>query len=888
MKTLTIIDTFGFFFRAYYALPPLRTSDGFPTGMLTGFINFIDTLKRYYPSDYIVFALDSKGDTFRHKIDSSYKSHRKTPPEDLIQQLQVAIDWISVMGFTSLAKVGYEADDIIASVVKLATAQNIKVRILSNDKDLYQLISTNVVLVDNITRKEIDIDGCFKKFGVYPKDFIDFQAIVGDVADNIKGVKGIGIRGAAKLINKFETIDNIYKNISDAGTVRIQKLILENRESLVLSKELVILKDDIFKELDFETFRFENKNYLIPLSDDFVRFEMKHAIQKAVKKSSNRELSNLLNSDLNFKTAILDTPEKLFKVIDNIPKDSKIAFNIKTTGLDTRKIKMVGFGFSFEDYKAYYVPIAHQYLGVLSQISLKDGLKSLSKILSYNVIGHNLKFDLSLLYNQYGFNEIEPYGDSMILEWLINPSSKLNIDFLAQKYFKYNTKIFKEVVKKGVDFSLIEISLVSSHSSEIALISRLLYFKQMEILGEIILKDAYQIEYPLINILAKMEKIGIQVNQSKLIAIDNDLSKKINDLTQEIYTLGTCEFNIRSPKQLGIVLFETLGLEEGKKTKTGYRTDEAILKTLQYRHPIINKVLTYRKTYKVLSTYIKPLLALLKSSLDSRIHTSFMQTGTATGRLSSKEPNLQNVPVRSKLGRSVRDAFIARDGYQFLSIDYSQIELRLLAHFSGDKYLLDAFNNKEDIHLATAITLFGEDIAESKRNFAKSINYGILYGMGPLKLAEELSITKREAQDIIKNYFAAFPTIKNFLKDVQELMKKEGFVETINGRRRIFDYQNAYIVQKAAYLRESTNTLFQGSSADIIKMAMVEIDILIKDELQDVDMLLQLHDELIFEVPIDKLDIASQKFKYIMENIIELKVSLECTVSTGKNWGELK
>jgi len=880
LKTLTIIDTFGFFFRSYYALPALKNSDGFPTGLLTGFINLIDTLKRDYPSDYIVFALDSKGDTFRHKLNSSYKAHRDTPPIDLIQQLPIAIDWIREMGFASLSKDGFEADDIIATVVKIANSQDIKVRILSHDKDLYQLISKDVILVDSVAKKEINDEACFKKFGVYPKDFINFQAIVGDTADNIQGVKGIGVKGASKLINQFGTIENIYKNLPQAGTPRIQKLLLEYKESLYLSRELVTLRDDVFKDFDFESFIFEDKNYLTSLFDDFVRFEMKQAIKKA----NNREVENLLE----FKNIILNTKEKLFEVIDNIPRDTIISFDTETTGLDTKIVNLVGFSFSFEDDRAYYVPIGHRYLGVPKQISLKDALDAISKILSYKVIGQNLKFDLSLLYNRYNFDEVIPYGDSMILEWLIDSSNRLGLGILAKKYLDYEMKSFKEVVKKGEDFSSVEIDLASFYASEDALCTRLVYLKQIKRLESNLLKEAQDLEYPFINILAKMERVGIKVDQYKLELLETKLSETLDNLTQEIYTLSNSEFNIQSPKQLGVILFESLGLKGSKKTKTGYSTNEAVLKTLKDEHLIINKILEYRENQKILSTYIKPLLKLSKNDTDSRIYTTFIQTGTATGRLSSKEPNLQNIPVRSKIGRGVRDAFVAKDGYKLISIDYSQIELRLLAHFSEDKSLLNSFNNGEDIHLTTAIKLFGKDMAKSKRSFAKSINFGLLYGMGAKKLSEELSITQKEAKEIIKNYFNSFPTVKNFLEEVQDSMKIKGFVETINGRRRLFDYENANGMQKASFLRESTNTLFQGSSADIIKLAMLEIDIFIQEELEDVNMLLQIHDELIFEVPSEKVEMVSKRFKYIMENIIELKVPLESSVSIGNSWGELK
>jgi DNA polymerase-1 len=362
----------------------------------------------------------------------------------------------------------------------------------------------------------------------------------------------------------------------------------------------------------------------------------------------------------------------------------------------------------------------------------------------------------------------------------------------------------------------------------------------------------------------------------------------LENLTKEIYALAGCEFNIRSTQQLGVVLFQQLGLKGGKKTKTGYSTNEAVLDSLRGEHDIIEKLLQYREYSKLSSTYAQPLLLLGKKDINHRIYTSFLQTGTATGRLSSKDPNLQNIPVRSELGRSIREAFIAKDGYKLVSIDYSQIELRLLAHFSGDKALKDAFNNQEDIHYATALKLFGEELASAKRNVAKSINFGLLYGMGPKKLSLELGISAGEAKDIITSYFASFPTVKNFLESIQQEVVSRGYTETLLGRRRFFNYELANGMEKAAYLREGVNTVFQGSAADLIKLSMNEIDSMIIDEDLDARLLLQIHDELIFEVKTSEAELLSKKFAYMMENIYELDVPLECSVSIGDNWGELK
>lgn len=886
MKTITIIDTFGFFFRSYFALPPLRNSDGFPTGLLTGFINLVDGLKRDHATDYIVFALDSKGKTFRNDIYPDYKANRPAPPEDLVKQLPVAIDWIREMGFANISKDGYEADDVIATLTEFAKKEGLKVRIVSHDKDLYQMIDDEkVVMYDSIKKKEITEQECIDKFGVKPKDFINFQAILGDSSDNVPGVKGIGQKGASKLINEFHTLENIYNNIEKCGTPRTQKLLLESKEKAFLSRDLVRMRTDIFKDFDLDSFVFEDKNYLSCLLDDFQKFEMKNAIKKA---TTNRDIEEKPQTKLSFEAITIDSAKKLFEIIDNITPDTVVAFDTETMGLDTKTDKMVGFSFAIDDSKAYYVPIEHSYLGVTEQIPIDDALKAIEKILKAKVVGQNLKFDLSLLYYQYNIEEITPFADTMILAWLLNPSSKVGLDSLAKKFFDYEMKPFKDMVKKGETFASVDIELATFYASEDAWMTYKVYKKLDELLLPQLKDEAKTVEYPFINVLIKMEQRGIKLDLEKLKESKSVLSLKIKELTEEIYKLTDSEFNIKSTQQLGEVLFTHLGLKGGKKTKTGYSTNEKVLNSLKNEHKVIPKILKYRTVQKILSTYVEPLLKLAQKDKNSRVYTSFLQTGTATGRLSSKNPNLQNIPVRSELGRTIREAFIAKDGYKLLSIDYSQIELRLLAHFSKDSALVEAFQNGLDIHTTTAIKLFGEKEAKAKRSFAKSINFGILYGMGSKKLSDELGISSREAKEIIQNYFDSFPTVKNFLEQIQNQVKEQGFVETILKRRRIFDYQNANGMQKASFMRESINTVFQGSAADLIKLSMIEIEQYIQDESIDGDMLLQIHDELIFEIKEEIVEKVASKFKYIMENILELDIPLECSVSIGDSWGELK
>ena len=897
MKTITIIDTFGFFFRSYFALPPLRNSAGFPTGLLTGFVNLVDTLRRDHSTDYLVFALDAKGKTFRNEIYPAYKANRDEAPDDLKKQLPVAIEWIEQMGFANLSREGYEADDVITTVTKFAKEKGLKVRIVSHDKDLYQMIEDGKVeMYDSVKRSVVNEQTCIDKFGVHPRDFINFQAILGDSSDNVPGVKGIGKVGASKLINQYHTLEAIYEDIENCGTPRIQKLLLESREQAFLSRDLVTMRTDVFADMDVESFVFEDKNYLSCLLDEFEQYEMKQAIKKAQVGMEEADCApkyvEPTKPSLTFKAITLDSKEKLDAVIDALDKDTIVAFDTETTGLDTKVAKMVGFSFCISREKAYYVPVGHSYLGVEEQVSLPDALSALAKLLTFNVVGQNLKFDFSLLSNQYEMQPVIPYADTMIMAWLSNPGSKVGLDTLAKQYFKYEMKPFKEMVKKGEDFSAVAIADATFYAAEDAWMTFLLYGaikKKMELSSLThLLKEAKNVEYPFMTVLMRMERLGIKIDPSKLQTLQKTLSDDLAALTQEIYALAGSEFNIKSTQQLGVILFQTLGLKGGKKTKTGYSTNEAVLTSLKDEHEIIPKILEYREYQKILSTYVTPLLKLAQADENSRIYTSFGQTGTATGRLSSRDPNLQNIPVRSKLGRSVREAFVAKEGYKLVSIDYSQIELRLLAHFSQDAALLDAFKNSVDIHLATSTILFGEEQAKEKRNFAKSVNFGLLYGMGPKKLSDELGITSSEAKEIITNYFASFPTVKSFLESIQERVKIDGYVETILKRRRIFDYESANGMQKAAFMRESVNTVFQGSAADLIKLSMNQIDSMIREEELDAYMLLQIHDELIFEVKEEKVEEISKRFVYTMENVLELAVPLECSVSVGDSWGELK
>ncbi len=887
MKTITIIDTFGFFFRNYYALPYLKSSQGFPTGLLTGFTNFIATLNKEHNSDYIVFALDSKEKTLRKELDPNYKANRPAPPEDLTKQLPIAIEWIQKMGFKQLMMPGYEADDIIGSMVTYAKKNRLKVRIVSHDKDLYQLIDDDIVVMhDPMKKLDINEEKCLEKYGVPPEKIVDYLAIVGDAADNIPGVKGIGPKGAIKLLGQFSNLEEIYHNLDKIANPRTAKLLTESKENAFLSKQLATLYDDLIDSCDLEEYHFPKENPILNIADDLMQYDMKAVLKRAGATYDNNAKTVEAMPKKSFQPLLLNTKEKLFNLLDKIPADTLIAFDTETTSVDVQKAKIVGFSFAFDEKKAYYVPIAHNYLGVGEQVNMQDAKTALLELFKHPIVGQNLKYDYAVLKHNFNMTELIVTADTMIMSWLLDSSLSAGLDNMAKRYFGHDMVKFGDTVKKGETFASVELVDACKYAAEDAWMTLKIYHFLKDKLDATLQEVAQKVEYPFINTLIMIEDAGIMLDIPFFEKLLKEASEKITQLTQDIYQLATREFNINSTQQLGSVLFETLGLKAGKKTKTGYSTNEKVLNELKDAHPIIPKLLEYREIYKLRSTYIDPLLKLAKSKEDHRIHTSFLQTGTTTGRLSSKNPNLQNIPVRTEVGRRIREGFVAKKGYKLIGIDYSQIELRLLAHFSKDSALIDAFRQDKDIHLETAVKIFGSEEAQAKRNVAKSINFGLLYGMGSRKLGETIGVGSKEAKVYIENYFASFPTVKNYLSSIQEAAKKDGCVHTLLGRRRVFDYENANAMQKASYERESVNTVFQGSAADLIKLSMNQI----KEQLTALDgqMLLQIHDELIFEVKDEIVKEYAQKAQHIMENIYALRIPLRCSVSIGTHWGDLK
>ncbi len=872
--TLTIIDTFGFLFSNYYALQNLKTSKGFPTGMITGFMNFIANLGKDYKTDYILFSLDSKGESFRNRIYPQYKANRKEAEEELLQQLPICLELIKEMGFKSIEKERYESDDIITSITKIAKEKGIKVIIVSHDKDMYQLVDDDMVVIYDPRKKVfINEEKVIEKFGVPPKDFVDFQALIGDSSDNVPGVRGIGPKTASKLINKYHTLEEIYAHIDEIKGA-VKKRLLENRDIAFLSRELVKLKDDLFEQLDLEEFKYPEVNPILKIKEKLLDLELKRVVERVEREGLYKKTAMPKENKIEIEYQTITDEKKLLKIVEEIENGEIVAIDTETNSLNRDK-RVVGYSFSFKD-KNFYVPINHFYLGVTEQIEEKKAISALKKLIEKSkIVGHNLKFDLELLY-RYGVEPFTPFMDTMILAWILDPDQKVGLDSLAKRYFNYETIKFKNLVKKGENFSFVEIEEASKYASQDSFLTLKLYYRLSEELKSKkdwnIEEELVNVELPFINLLINMERRGIKIDIDYFKKLEKEITEKIEELKEKIFQLAEEEFNLNSPQQVGYILFEKLKIPTKKKTKTGYSTSEEVLKKIS-EYEIVKYILKYRELFKLLSTYIKPLP---EHAIGGRIYTHFLQTGTATGRLSSKEPNLQNIPTNKEI--NIRKGFIAEKNKFLISLDYSQIELRLLAHFSEDSTLIEAFHQDKDIHLETAIKIFGEEKATEYRGVAKSINFGLIYGMGARKLAETINISQKEAKEFIERYFHSFPTIKTYLEKAKQLAKEREYVETLLGRRRFFKFHEAnssFVISN--YEREAINTIFQGSAADLIKLAMLEIE-----KIGNNDMILQIHDELIFETA--DIEVV-ERYKEVMENIYELRVPLKVTITKKRRWG---
>ncbi|GAA9650026.1 DNA polymerase I [Helicobacter pylori] len=883
--TLALIDTFAYLFRSYYMSAknkPLTNDKGFPTGLLTGLVGMV---KKFYKDrknmPFIVFALESQIKTKRSEKLGEYKQNRKDAPKEMLLQIPIALEWLQKMGFVCVEVSGFEADDVIAS---LATLSPYKTRIYSKDKDFNQLLSDKIALFDGKT--EFLAKDCVEKYGILPSQFTDYQGIVGDSSDNYKGVKGIGSKNAKELLQRLGSLEKIYENLDLAKNLLSPKMyqaLIQDKESAFLSKELATLERGCIKEFDFSSCAFPSENPLLKIKDELKEYGFISTLRDLENSPTPLILDNasLLENTLASDNApkkscmiVLENTAFLSAFLEKLEKTNARIF--MRLALDKEK-KVLALAFLYED-QGYFLPLEE---ALFSPFSLEFLQNAFSQMLQHAcIIGHDLKPLLSFLKAKYQVSlENIRIQDTQILAFLKNPE-KVGFDEVLKQYLKEEwiphekIKDFKTKSKAGK---------LEQLDRELNALKRLCEYFEKGGLEEGLLALAREVETPLMKVLMGMEFQGFKIDAPYFKRLEQEFKNELHVLERQILELIGVDFNLNSPKQLSEILYEKLELPKNKS----HSTDEKSLLKILDKHPSIALILEYRELNKLFNTYTTPLLRL--KDKDDKIHTTFIQTGTATGRLSSHSPNLQNIPVRSPKGLLIRKGFIASSKeYCLLGVDYSQIELRLLAHFSQDKDLMDAFLKGRDIHLETSKALFGEDLAKEKRSIAKSINFGLVYGMGSKKLSETLNIPLNEAKSYIEAYFKRFPSIKDYLNRMKEEILKTSKAFTLLGRYRVFDFTGANDYIKGNYLREGVNAIFQGSASDLLKLGMLKVSERFKNN-PSVRLLLQVHDELIFEIEEkNALELQQEIQRILNDEVYPLRVPLETSAFIAKRWNELK
>ncbi|GAA7068398.1 DNA polymerase I [Helicobacter pylori] len=881
--TLALIDTFAYLFRSYYMSAknkPLTNDKGFPTGLLTGLVGMV---KKFYKDKknmpFIVFALESQAKTKRSEKLGTYKQNRKDAPKEMLLQIPIALEWLQKMGFTCVGVNGFEADDVIAS---LATLSPYKTRIYSKDKDFNQLLSDKIALFDGKT--EFLAKDCVKKYGILPSQFTDYQGIVGDSSDNYKGVKGIGSKNAKELLQRLGSLEKIYENLDLAKNLLSPKMyqaLIQDKESAFLSKELATLERGCIKEFDFSSCTFPSENPLLKIKDELKEYGFISTLRDLEKSPlivENTPASDnapaLDNAPTKSRMIVLENTAFLSAFLEKLKKTNARIF--ARLVLDKEK-KVLALAFLLED-QGYFLPLEE---ALFSPFSLEFLQNAFSQMLQHAcIIGHDLKPLLSFLKAKYQVSlENIRIQDTQILAFLKNPE-KVGFDEVLKQYLKEEwiphekIKDFKTKSKAGK---------LEQLDRELNALKRLCEYFEKGGLEENLLALAREVETPFIKVLMGMEFQGFKIDAPYFKRLEQEFKNELHVLERQILDLIGVDFNLNSPKQLSEILYEKLELPKNKS----HSTDEKSLLKILDKHPSIALILEYRELNKLFNTYTTPLLRL--KDKDDKIHTTFIQTGTATGRLSSHSPNLQNIPVRSPKGLLIRKGFIASSKeYCLLGVDYSQIELRLLAHFSQDKDLMDAFLKGRDIHLETSKALFGEYLAKEKRSIAKSINFGLVYGMGSKKLSETLNIPLNEAKSYIEAYFKRFPSIKDYLNRMKEEILKTSKAFTLLGRYRVFDFTGTNDYIKGNYLREGVNAIFQGSASDLLKLGMLKVSERFKNN-PSVRLLLQVHDELIFEIEEkNALELQQEIQRILNDEVYPLRVPLETSAFIAKRWNELK
>lgn len=918
MPPFVLVDGSYFLFRAFHALPPLTTSTGLQTNAIRGAISAIQKLMRRVQPTHMAVIFDTPEPTFRHQLSPIYKGDRPSMPEELSQQIPYLHALIRALGIPLHTLPGAEADDIIGTLAKRAEKEGYQVLISTGDKDMAQLVTDKVTLEDSFKDKPMDVDGVIEKFGVRPDQIIDYLTLMGDASDGIRGVPGVGAKTAAKLLNEYGSIDGILKNVGNIKG-KVGQSLKDNVDGITLDHQLASIIIDLDLNISYEDLKlcdpdvealrnlyteleFRNQLQSLDHPNNPNSSTYKQTAQSAIKTEqaveseiTDQATSSSVDDRLGEATYHTVLSQDVWdKVFQRLSTAKRFAIDTETTSLDYRVAEMVGFSLAFDAHAAYYIPLAHDYEGAPQQLNRETIIQQIKPILedpNIEKIGHHLKYDAHIFEN-HGIHLQGWFFDTMLASYVLNSvATRHGMDDVARVYLSHLTTTFEQVAGKGAKqktFNQIDIETAGHYAAEDAHVTYRLYevlerkLKEIPELSGIL----HNIEMPVASVLTSMEENGIELDLKFLDQLSVDFANTIQNLENQIIEIAGESFNVGSPKQVGEVLFDKLGLKGGKKTATGqYSTSEAVLEKID--HPITQLIIEYRGLTKLRSTYTEALVKQANNDTH-RVHTSYHQALTATGRLSSTDPNLQNIPIREEIGRQIRKAFIAPKGRVLLAADYSQIELRLMAHFSQDEALVDAFKNGQDVHRRTASEVLGvalENVTSDQRRQAKAVNFGLLYGMSEFGLIRQLGFTREESQNYIKQYFHRYPGIYEYMQRTRQVALEQGFVETITGRRLYtpdIDARNM-MVRKGAE-RAAINAPLQGSAAEIIKMAMIEVDkILPKDQAK---LLLQVHDELVFEVDEAVADQVAEQIKDVMQKVVTLSVPLEVEVGQGKNWGE--
>lgn len=889
IKPIVLIDGSSYLYRAFHAMPPLTNSKGVPTGAVYGVLNMIRKLITDVEPEYIAVVFDPKGKTFRSDLYPEYKAHRPPMPDELRVQIQPLHDAVRAMGLPMLVVDGFEADDVIGTLTVHAKQAGVPVLISTGDKDMAQLVNGQVKLINTMNNVTMDTAGVEEKFGVLPDRIIDYLTLIGDTSDNVPGVPKVGPKTAVKWLKEYGSLDEIMAQ-ADAIKGKIGENLRASLEQLPLSKELVTIVTDVPLPLEFTDLK------LMPP-------DSKKLIELYAELEFKTWLSNMMQDDVEHQVTHTDyqtifTEQEFESVLKRLEDCKVFAFDTETTSLVSHDAKIVGVSIAFAEGDAVYIPVAHDYLGAPEQLNREHVLEKLSVYLNdpnKTVIGQNLKYDIGVLEN-YGITINAKIIDTMLESYVLNSTSnRHDMDTLALLYLGKKTIKFEEIAGKGkkqLTFNDIAIEVASDYAAEDADVTLQLHQTlwpriEKEDNCENILLD---VELPLMRVLSKMQRTGVLIDAKKLQTQSGEFAKRIGDIEKQVHGLAGQEFNLASPKQLREILFEKMQLPVVKKTPTGQpSTSEPILQELAIDYELPKLILEHRSLSKLKSTYTDK-LPLQINAHTGRVHTSYNQAVTATGRLSSTDPNLQNIPVRKEEGRRIRQAFIAAPGCKFLSADYSQIELRIMAHLSQDPGLLKAFSEGIDVHRATAAEVFNvplDQVSDDQRRSSKAINFGLIYGMSAFGLAKQLGVSRRVAQEYMDVYFARYPGIKTYMEQTRLFAHEHGYVETLMGRRlNLADINSKDKMAQMAAERAAINAPMQGTAADLIKLAMITIDQWLATRQLKTKMIMQVHDELIFEIPEEELEEVKAKVKQQMESAMQLSVPLIVDVGVGDNWDE--